>query len=131
MSVSSISIGKVIRGILASNGDLKKKTTKIFPVVTSTANLPYISYRLTGLQGIPTKTYSNADVVTVEVLCFADTYEHSVELAELVRNALDGAQGEYSGVRMRSCMLSGAEDAWENDAYIERLVFTIRASGIV
>ena len=52
---TSLSAGAVIREILLANADVKRRTGKIFPVMTSKAELPYILYRRAALQHNPTK----------------------------------------------------------------------------
>lgn len=63
-----------------------------------------------------------ADTVTMEVLCLTDDYAKGVELAEAVRRALD--YKTTAGVR--SCMLTGAEEAWDADAFIQTLIFELK-----
>lgn len=126
MLKTSLSAGEIILSLLTKNSELKRMgLTKIFPVVADTAKLPYISYRRTSLEPLALKN-GNADTVNIEVLCFSDTYAGGVMLAEQVRNILDGAQGEANGIKMRSCLLSASEEDWQNDAFVQQLVFTIK-----
>lgn len=126
MKRTSLSAGEIIRALLSKDEDIKKLgVTKIFPIVADAAKLPYISYRRTSLEPHALKN-GNADTVSIEVLCFADTYPQSVSMAEAVRNVLDGAQSDVDGLRMRSCLLSASEEDWQNDAFVQQLVFTIK-----
>ena len=44
--MTSLSIGKIIRKLLTESVKIKAaKVTKVFPVVTDEAKLPYIAYR--------------------------------------------------------------------------------------
>ena len=100
---TSLSAGAVIREILLADADVRRRTNKIFPVVTSKAELPYILYRRAALQHNPTKARQpGADTVTMEVFCYTASYADGVELAEAVRKALAYAQGEKDGLVMRS-----------------------------
>lgn len=47
-------------------------------------------------------------------------------MAEAVRAALDYAQGESDGLVMRSCILNDSEEAWQDDAYVQQLVFSVK-----
>lgn len=103
--------------------------TKVFPVVTDKAVLPYVAYRRMSMEGTPMKTMTSAgnrDTAMVEVICFSKDYEGSVALAEAVREVLDCQRGELDGMVMRSCVLTDSEEGWQDDAYTQRLVFTIR-----
>lgn len=127
VSRTSISVGEIIRAILTEDDEVMTRCNKIFPVVTDRADLPYILYRRTALDQTPTKTMAaKADGAQLEVLCFTEKYGEGVELAEAVRQTLDGVQGELNGLRMRSCTLTDYEEAWQDDAYVQQLVFTVK-----
>ncbi len=124
---TSLSAGAIIRGILLADGEVKKRTNKVFPIVIDQAQLPYILYRRASLQHNPTKAgMPGADTVTMEVVCYTAKYAEGVELAEAVRAALDYSQGESQGVRMRSCTLTDSEEGYEDDAFVQQLVFQVK-----
>lgn len=124
---SSLSAGAVIRGLLLSDEEVKKRTNKVFPIVIDKATLPYILYRRASLQHNPTKAgMPGADTVTMEVVCYTASYADSVELAEAVRTALDYKQGERDGITMRSCVLVDSEEGYEDDAFLQQLVFQVK-----
>lgn len=120
---TSLSAGAIIRDILLNDETVKNITDKVFPIVIDEAKLPYILYRRSALRHDPTKAgYPGADTVELEVVCYTARYAESVELAEAVRNALDYARTD----KMRSCILSGSEEGFEDDAFAQRLVFSVK-----
>ena len=124
---TSLSAGAVIRSILLSDEEVSKRANKVFPIVIDQAQLPYILYRRASLQHNPTKAgMPGADTVTMEVVCYTAKYAEGVELAEAVRAALDYRQGESGGVRMRSCMLADSEEGYEDDTFVQHLVFQVK-----
>lgn len=125
---SSINAGAFIREILSQDEEVASITSRIFPISVDEAVLPYISYRRSRMQQNPVKHgMAGADIVEVEVNCFAQTYGESVDLAEAVRNALDGAQCTLDdGLTMRSCYLSDGSEDWQDDAFVQQMVFTIK-----
>lgn len=124
---TSLSAGAVIRGILLSDEEVKRRTNKVFPIVIDNAQLPYILYRRAALAHNPTKQgMPGADTVTMEVVCYTAKYAEGVELAEAVRQALDYASGEHDGVKMRSCTLADSEEGYEDDAFVQQLVYQVR-----
>lgn len=124
---TSLSAGSIIRDILLKDAEVKKRTNKIFPVATDTAVLPYILYRRVSMGQNPTKAGGHgADTVTIEIVCYTEKYSDGVELAEAVRAALDGKQGEKDGLVMRSCILTDSEEGYDSDAYAQQLVFNIK-----
>ena len=118
---TSLSAGSIIRDMLLQDPEVAKHTKKVFPVATDTAVLPYILYRRASIEQNPTKAgYPGADTVTIEVICYTE------KLAEAVRAALDGKQGEKDGLVMRSCVLTDGEEGYDSDAYAQQLVFNIK-----
>lgn len=124
---TSLSAGAIIRAVLLEDADVATRTKKIFPVATDTAELPYILYRRTALSSNPQKAKQpGADEIAVEVICFTQGYAEGVELAEAVRAALDFVTVEHEGQTMRSCYLSDSEEAYQDDAFVQQLIFTIK-----
>ncbi len=127
LSKTSLSAGAIIRSILLTDEEVKKRTNKVFPIVIDKAQLPYILYRRASLQHNPVKErMPGADTVTMEVVCYTAKYADGVELAEAVRAALDHASAELDGVVMRSCSLADSEEGYEDDAFVQQLVFQVK-----
>lgn len=126
VSKSSLSAGEIIRAMLIKDSEVMVRVNKVFPVVEDKADLPYIVYRRTQLEQDPTKAGRGADTVGIEILCYTAGYTEGVELAEAVRSALDNRQGETDGLVMRSCYLTDSEEAWQDDAYVQQLVFNVK-----
>ncbi len=124
--MTSLSVGKIIRKILTEDEDIKAAAVaKVFPVVTDKAILPYIAYRRISHDPNLWKV-GNADTTHVEVDVFAKDYESSIKIAEAVRGALDGRKAELNGLCMRSCFFADGEEGYQDDAFIQKLIFTIK-----
>ena len=68
---TSLSAGAIIRDILLTDEEVKRRTNKIFPIVIDKALLPYILYRRAALEHNSTKAgMPGADTVTMEVVCY-------------------------------------------------------------
>lgn len=126
VSKSSLSAGEIIRAVLTSDPEVTARAKKVYPVVEDTAELPYVVYRRTQLEQGQVKGRRGNDNVTIEVLCYTKGYTEGVELAEAVRNALDNKTAESDGLVMRSCYLTDSEEAWQDDAYLQVLVFNVK-----
>lgn len=50
---TSLSAGAIIRAILLDDADVAARVNKVFPVVTDSAELPYILYRRNKLEANP------------------------------------------------------------------------------
>lgn len=124
---TSLSAGAVIRAVLLEDAEVAARTNKVFPVATDCAELPYILYRRTSLSSNPQKSgQPGADEIQIEVICFTERYGEGVELAEAVRAALDQITAEHDGMRLRSCYLLDSEEAYQDDAFVQQLVFSVK-----
>lgn len=124
---TSLSAGAVIRAVLLEDAEVAARANKVFPVATDSAELPYILYRRVSLSPNPQKSGSPvADETQIEVICFTERYGEGVELAEAVRAALDGVSAEHAGMRLRSCYLTDSEEAYQDDAFVQQLVFKVK-----
>lgn len=118
---TSLSAGLAVRKLLSENAYVQAITRRVFPVVSDSAQLPYVVYRRSDLEPAP-NSRGSADTLTFEVACYAASYAGAVGLAEAVRAALDGASDNL----LRSCRIASAEELWEADAHVQLLTFTVR-----
>lgn len=120
----------LIRELLLDSAEVTARTNKVYPVATDKAELPYILYRRASMEQNPQKTGNpGADTVQMEVICFAADYDDCLELAEAVRGALDNKrdmQTDDETLTMRSCLLVDSEEAWQDDAYVQQLIFNVK-----
>lgn len=128
---TSLSAGVVVRDILANDAEVSRIAGgKVFPIAVydpSTAGLPYVAYRRSGMEQAPSKAgYPGADAVRVEVCAYSAGYEEGLALAEAVRRALEAGARSAGGLTMRSCVLADSEESWEDDAFVQSMTFVIR-----
>lgn len=128
MAKTSLSSGSLIRKLLLESPQVRAITERVFPVVTDKATLPFIVYRRSSLIYDPVKNNPGTDTITIDLLCFAGSYAQSLDLAEAVREALDGARLNYDGLTMRTIFLTGGFESWEDDAFVQGLSFNARVS---
>lgn len=120
-----LSAGTAVYEVLSER--LANKVTKVFPVVTDEAVLPYVCYHREALETAVAKHAQSADTATIVVDCYAATYNGSVALAEAVREALDNVSITTSaGLNVRSSFLVDAAESWTDDAYLQSLSFKLR-----
>lgn len=135
MQKSSLSAGEIIGKLLSENQEVVDRARRLYPVVADEeAVKPYIVFRRASMEMTPHKQPLGAETVNVEVQCYADTYEDSVDLAEAVKLALDHRTctveyldgDETKVLTMRSCTLINSSETWENDAYAQGLLFNVK-----
>lgn len=127
---TSLSAGVLIRELLLDSAEVTARANKVYQVATDKAELPYILCRRASMEQNPQKTGNpGADTVQMEVICFAADYDDCLELAEAVRGALDNKrdmQTDDETLTMRSCLLVDSEEAWQDDAYVQQLIFNVK-----
>ena len=123
----SLSVAEHINKKLSSSAELTEIVCdRLFPVaVKENVELPFIVYERESVVPNSTKDGTEGDTVTENVFVFAESYKHSVEIAELVRDALDGSTGSYSGFEVDECDYQDAAETYENGVYVQQLVFNI------
>lgn len=124
----SLQIGKAIYDILHSNTDIVAKLQdKIFPLISEQGTtFPFIVYRRTGIIPAYTKDrYSVNDSVTVEIIVASEKYNESVEIADLVRLALEGKRGTYSNIWIEDIRIVSADEDFMEDTFIQTITFNI------
>ena len=123
MKKSSLSAGLVIYEVLNETPEISGAVTKIFPVMTDSATLPYICYRRASVDPSQIKGSSN-DHAQIEILCMSAGYAEGVNLAEEVRSALDCKHiiGDC-GLTINICTMIDASETWAEDAFVQSLVF--------
>lgn len=125
--LTSLSAGLVVYDILSKDAAVKAMVTRVFPVAADSAKLPYVAYRCASMQTTPQKHgMPGADALMIEVGCYAADYSGVVALSEAVRAALDFNSVTLDGLTLRSSILVGMEEGWEDDAYTRILNFEMR-----
>lgn len=124
---TSLSAGLAVYAMLSADEAVSSAARKVFPIATDEAELPYIAYRRLSMAQDPVKHgWPGADTVRLQVSCFTASYAEGVRLAESVRRALDGKRYRKEGIDVRSCVLSDASENWQDDAFVQHLIFDIK-----
>lgn len=126
LSRTSVSAGEIVRDLLMTDEQVKRRARKVYPLVADESILPYIVYRRSGMQTRVTKAGSSSDSIEIELHCYTEGYQEGVELAEAVRGALDHTRAELDGLVMRSCHLVDGEELTDVGCYVQKLVFSVQ-----
>ena len=130
-----LSAGCIIAGMLLEDENVAKLIGgKVVAQLTDEIDLPFVVYRRRRLVQDPTKARFGqpCDTAEISVMCLSETPDESLEIAEAVREALDMKTGEWTDpasgqtIRMRSCILTDANEDGGDDAYGNELIFTIK-----
>ena len=65
----------------------------------------------------------------MEVVVASDKYNESIEIADLVKDALQGKRGIYSGINIYDIRMTDADEDYIEDTFIQNLTFNIKTNG--
>lgn len=124
----SLSVAEHINKKLAADGKLAVKVgDRLYPVsVKSDVACPFVVYERDSVQPNGTKDGTDGDTVGMNVYVFAESYKESVEIAEMIRAALDGSSGSYATFDVDECDFTDAAESYDEGIYAQQLVFTIK-----
>lgn len=124
----SLQVGKVIYNILSNDEKVKEKVNnKIYPLVADNGTtFPFIVYKRLNIVPANSKdrfVYQETDFVEVAVA--SDNYNESIELADLVRTALEGKKGIFNNISISKIDFEDANENFLDDTYIQTITFKI------
>lgn len=126
---NSLLIGKYIYKLLSEDVVLSAKVTskKIFPLVANAdTTYPFIVYARTGLTVEYSKDGTVENRIEFQVLAVSENYVESLEVANQIRKTLELIRYKDEDISIRECKLSSVLEEYMEDAFIQRLIFTIK-----
>lgn len=127
-----IQIGKAVYQILSNDTKVKEMVgNNIYPLIANQGTTyPFIIYRRTGIEPVTSKDrFICSEVTSVDVIIASDRYDESIELAELVKDALSGKNGIYSDIKVIDINMISADEDYIEDTFIQNLTFSIKTNG--
>lgn len=128
----SLQAGKAIYELLSGNTGIAAKIgNNIFPLIaTNNTTFPFIIYKRTNIIPAYTKDrFSANDTLMMDVVIASDKYNEAIELADLVRSALEGKRGTFANIQIDDIRLVSADEDYNEDTYIQQLTFKIITNG--
>lgn len=124
--MTGISIGSYINEKLGSSEELASLVgEKVFPISTQKEiDFPFIVYQRGELTPSYTKDLLGDDAIRVEFIVASDKYFQSVEVAEALRNTLEGKRSKKYGIT-ETKLVSAGEDLLEG-TFVQSLVFSFK-----
>lgn len=127
----SLQVGKAIYNILSNDAKIIDSVEhKIYPLIADTGTtFPFIVYRRTGIEPSDSKDrFIYSENTYVEVVIASDKYNESIEIADLVKDALQGKKGNYSGINIHDIRMTNADEDYIEDTFIQNLTFNIKTN---
>ena len=99
-------------------------------IVEESTTFPFIIYKRTNISPNYTKgSYSVNESVTVDVVIASKDYTDTVELADYVRDALEGRRGNFAGIDINDIRMFSADEDYLVDTFLQNLIFDIYTNG--
>ena len=73
--------------------------------------------------------YVYKESVYVEVVIAAESYNESIDIADVVRSAFINKQGNISGIEVQGIELTTADEDYIEDTFTQTLTFKINTNG--
>lgn len=123
---NTLNVGKAVYYLLSHCDELVQYVKdKIYPLIADEGTTyPFIIYRRNSIEPESNKDYTN-ESDNIEIYVVTDTYEESVEVAQLVRQALEHKKGSFSNIEIEDITLRDASEDFIDNAFIQILNFNI------
>lgn len=125
---NSLLITKYIRTILSQDSNLMKKIPikQFYPVDAKlSTTFPFVVIIRTGMMDNQSKDGIYEDIVTVSIIVVDDNYYGSIDIANEIRNWLEGHCYKDETINITQMKLSSTSEGYYNDAFVQELIFTI------
>ena len=126
---NSLLITKYIRTILSHDSNLMKKIPikQFYPVDAKlSTTFPFAVIIRTGMMDNQSKDGIYEDIVTVSIIVVDDNYYGSIDIANEIRNWLEGHCYKDETINITQIKLSSTSEGYYNDAFVQELIFTIK-----
>lgn len=121
--MTGISVLKSIYKLLVANEDLVAMVdNKMFPLIANeNTTFPFIVYQRDSIYTEYTKDWRCNDNINISINIAATTYNQSIEIAELVRTAIEGKRID----NINTIRLISMNEDYLEDTYIQNLQFNV------
>lgn len=122
----SLQIGKAIYNILSTDERVVEKVdNKIYPLIADNGTtFPFIVYKRMSIIPADSKDrFIYQEMATVEVVVASDKYNESIEIADIVREALQGRKGIFDGINISKIEFNDASEDFVDDTFIQNITF--------
>ena len=121
--MTGISVLKSIYKLLVANEDLVAIIdNKMYPIIANeNTTFPFIVYQCDSIYAEYTKDWRCNDNINISINIAATTYNQSIEIAELVRTAIEGKRID----NINTIRLISMNEDYLEDTYIQNLQFNV------
>ena len=117
-------IESAIHYILVNDATVKAITTRCYPVIIpQNPTCPLILFtKITGHRDHHLSGPSGVAHPRFQIEAWAETYAGAKELADAIREALDGYSGTAKSTAIHSCLIDSERDVYESEIEVYRVI---------
>lgn len=127
---NSLKIGQYFLQLLENDTELTQMLGegKIFPLIAKEGTLyPLVVYTRDSVQTRYTKAYPAIhwdNTVSISYRVYSDKYDEALDIANKIRNVLEGHSFTGQDIKINEIQLSGCYEAFVDDAFVETITFS-------
>ena len=128
-----LSISKHIHAALSASSEIKKAigVNKIFPIATKNdVDFPFIVYERDNVTPRYDKSGQSVTESSVNVYVLAESYTQSLDIAEMVINALERKDATYKDFEVIGATMLGASESYTANTFVQQISFNFMTKSL-
>ena len=127
-----LEISKHIYSALSNSADIQKAVgNKIYPIATKNeVPFPFIVYERDSVTPRYDKSGASVTDSVVNVYILAESYTESIDIAEMVINALERKEAIYDSFQVIGAVMQGAIESYTANTFVQQITFSFMTKSI-
>lgn len=127
-----LEISKHIYSALSNSADIQKAVgNKIYPIATKNeVPFPFIVYERDSVTPRYDKSGASVTDSVVNVYILAESYTESIDIAEMVINALERKEAVYDSFQVIGAVMQGASESYTANTFVQQITFSFMTKSI-
>lgn len=128
-----LSISKHIHAALSASSEIKEAigVNKIFPIATKNeVDFPFIVYERDNVTPRYDKSGQSVTESSVNVYVLAESYTQSLDIAEMVINALERKDAIYKDFEVIGATMLGASESYTANTFVQQISFNFMTKSL-
>ena len=125
-------ISKHIYSALSKSADIQKAVgKKIYPIATKNeVPFPFIVYERDSVTPRYDKSGASVTDSVVNVYILSESYTESLEIAEMVIDALERKEAVYDNFKVIGAVMQGASESYTANTFVQQITFSFITKSI-
>ena len=127
-----LEISKHIYSALSNSADIQKAVgNKIYPIATKNeVPFPFIVYERDNVTPRYDKSGASVTDSVVNVYVLSESYTQSIDIAEMVIDALERKEAVYDNFEVIGAVMQGASESYTANTFVQQITFSFITKSI-